>query len=53
MCFGGGNRFFVFIFIISMIMSLMSIFGAGMWDVFVVYKIVYKIVDIRFKFFTR
>ena len=31
----------------------MSNFGAGMWDVFVVYKIVYKIVDIRFKFSTR
>ena len=53
MCFDGGNRIFVLIFISSMIRSFMSNFGADMWDVFVVCKIVYKIVDICFKFSHR
>ena len=53
MCFDDGNRIFVFIFIISMIRNLMSNFGSGMCGVFIVYKIVNKIVDIRFKFSTK
>ena len=52
MYFDAGNRFFAFIFIISMIMSLMCNFGVGIWDVFIVYKFVYKIIDICFKFST-
>ena len=44
---------FLYFFHISIIKSLMSNFFVDIWDVFIVYKIVYKIPDIRSKFSHR
>ena len=48
MCFDCGNINLVFNFINSMMTIIIGNFGAGKWDLFVVYKIVCEIMDMHF-----